>query len=269
MAASLTASSGHRVLERKITATVPFSVARRRCSCCVLSRHCLPAGLSAEQTLRFEEAVMRSRNLESGQHLFRVGDPFINMFAVHSGCLKTYTVDAEGREHVVNFHFSGEVIGADAIYPERHLTNGLALEDSSVCYLPFRAISELAHEMPQLQTQVFRMLSRDVLGMTSIAGDFTAEERLAAFLVMVSARLRTHGQAPTAIQLAMSRQDIANYLRLATETVSRILARFQRNGLVKADRKQIVLLRPEGLLELAECMNPWANWPDGQDDGSI
>ena len=57
----------------------------------------------------------------------------------------------------------------------------------------------------------------------------------------------------------MSRQDIANYLRLATETVSRILARFQQKELVKADRKHISLLNPDGLREIAECMNPWGN----------
>jgi Mn-dependent DtxR family transcriptional regulator len=56
----------------------------------------------------------------------------------------------------------------------------------------------------------------------------------------------------------MSRQDIANYLRLATETVSRILARFQKSGLLRANRRQITLLNPEGLYAIAECMNPYS-----------
>ncbi len=60
----------------------------------------------------------------------------------------------------------------------------------------------------------------------------------------------------------MSRQDIANYLRLAPETVSRILARFQKDGLVKADRRHVALLDPAGLAEISACMNPYAGMGD-------
>jgi CRP/FNR family transcriptional regulator len=173
-------------------------------------------------------------------------------------------VDSEGREHVLSFHFASEIIGVDAIYPERHVSNCVALVDSLVCYLPFPAVTRLAHDMPELQAQLFRVLSRDLLSMTTMAGDFTAEERLAAFLVMVSARLRVRGQSPTHLDLAMSRQDIANYLRLAPETVSRILARFQRSGLVSADRKHITLTDPDGLMDMAACMNPYARYSGAQ-----
>lgn len=233
---------------------------RPRCTDCALRSRCLPGSLSAEQTLRFETAVMRCRQLAAGDHLFRVGDPFRCMFAVNTGCFKTYAVDAEGREHVLSFHFPSEIIGVDAIYPERHVSNCVALADSLVCYLPFTMLTRLAHDMPELQTQLFRLLSRDLLSMTTMAGDFTAEERLAAFLVMVAARLRVRSQAPTYLELAMSRQDIANYLRLAPETVSRILARFHKCGLVNADRKQITLTDPDGLMEIAACMNPYARY---------
>lgn len=241
-------------------ATLKLDVTRPRCSGCTLSRRCLPGNLSAEQTARFEAAVVRCRHLAAGDHLFRVGDPFRSMFAVHTGCFKTYAVDAEGREHVLSFHFASEIIGVDAIYPERHVSNCISLVDSLVCYLPFPAVTRLAHDMPELQAQLFRVLSRDLLSMTSMAGDFTAEERLAAFLVMVSARLRARGQSPAQLELAMSRQDIANYLRLAPETVSRILARFQKSGLVKADRKHITLTDQDGLMDIAACMNPYARF---------
>jgi CRP/FNR family transcriptional regulator, anaerobic regulatory protein len=234
---------------------------RTRCGACALAPRCLPGTLGGSQLRRFEEAVQRCRPLGAGDHLFRVGDPFRSMFAVHSGCFKTYTVDAEGREHVMAFHFAGEIIGVDAIYPERHVSSCVALsEHSTVCVLPYPALTRLAQELPQLQTQMLRMLSRYVLGSTSIAGDFSAEERLAAFLVMVSARVGRRQPCNGDLDLAMSRQDIANFLRLAPETVSRILARFQKAGLVKADRKHIALLDPEGLSELAACMNPYTRY---------
>lgn len=234
------------------------TIARKRCSSCAMRRRCLPAGLDADQIARFEANVQRFRTLAPGEHLFRVGDPFQCLFAVHSGCFKSYSVDHEGREHVNSFFFGGEVIGGDAIFPGQHGCNAVALGDSTVCYLPFRALSQLAQEMPELQAQMFRLLSRDVFSMTTITGDFTAEERLAGFLVMVAARHPDGMDGVKELDLAMSRQDIANYLRLATETVSRILARFQKSGLLKAYRRHITLLDFAGLYEIAECMNPYA-----------
>jgi CRP/FNR family transcriptional regulator len=228
-----------------------------RCSGCRLARRCLPALLDAERVKQFERCVERHRMLRAGDYLFRIGDPFRSIFALQSGCLKAHVVDAEGREHVVAFHFPGEILGVEAIYPGRYVSSVIALHDSSICFLPYPALTSVALGIPGLQAQLLQMLSRDMLGNSSMAGDFTAEERLAAFLVMVSARLRGRESQSPDLDLAMSRQDIANYLRLAPETVSRVLARFQKSRLVKADRKHITLLDPDGLAELAACMNPY------------
>lgn len=254
-------SSGKEVTGRHAPeAATPIKTgsARLRCGTCILRPHCLPASLSPEALLKFETIVQHGATLAPGEHLFRVGDGFHSLYAVRTGCLKTCAVDPNGREHVLNFHFVGEIIGIDAIFPEQHFADAIALVESSVCHLPYRAISQLAHENPHLQSQLVRVLSRHVFSMTSISGDFTAEERLAAFLVMVGARHRVVGGGVTELQLAMSRQDIANYLRLATETVSRILARFQKSGLLRANRRQITLLNPDGLYAIAECMNPYS-----------
>ncbi len=232
-------------------------VGRPHCGSCVVALSCLPGALNEVQIRRFEEAMPRCRRIGVGEHLYRVGDPFRNLFAVRTGCLKTYAVDSGGREHVMAFHFPGELIGSDAIYPERCVSSCVALVPSVLCCLPFSVLTSLSRDIPELQTQLLRAMSRDVLGTSSIAGDFTAEERLAGFLVMVSARLHRARKPAAALDLAMSRQDIANYLRLAPETVSRILARFQKSGLVKTDRKHITLLDQNGLLEISACMNPY------------
>lgn len=240
------------------TTPTKSSPVRPRCGTCMLRPYCLPADLAPEPLRKFENMVQHFATLAPGEHLFRVGDSFHSLYAVRTGCLKTCAVDPNGREHVLNFHFVGEIIGIDAIFPGQHFSDAIALVESSVCHLPYRAISQLAREIPELQVQVVRALSRHVFSMTSISGDFSAEERLAAFLVMVSARHRLAGGGSTELQLAMSRQDIANYLRLATETVSRILARFQKSGLLQANRRQITLLNPDGLYAIAECMNPYS-----------
>jgi CRP/FNR family transcriptional regulator len=248
---------------------VAVDITRPHCHSCAVAGSCLPGRLSPAQTERFQNSMQRCRRLRAGEYLYRVGDPFRSLYAVKSGCLKTYAVDAGGREHVMAFHFPGEMVGSDAIFPERFVSSCVALNTTVVCCLPFSGLMRLSQEIPELQNQILRALSRDVLGTTSIAGDFTAEERLAAFLVMVSARLHRARLAATALDLAMSRQDIANYLRLAPETVSRILARFQKCGLVKADRKHITLVDHDGLSEIAACMNPYARQGDSAGSANL
>lgn len=201
--------------------------------------------------------------LAGGEHLLRAGDRFHNLFAVRSGCLKTFCVDAGGREHVVNFHFPGEIVGADAIYPGRHVGSIVALSTSVVCSLPFDALTRLSVTMPEIHQQLIRLISREIFSTAVIAGDFTAEERLAAFLVMIAARNPAEADSPASLELPMSRQDIANYLRLAPETVSRILARFQQAGLLTTDRRHVTLLDPAGLYAIGECMNPYATLRPG------
>ena len=85
------------------------------CGECRLRNRCLPSLLSGDALRRFQQALPRPRHLRAGEHLFRVGDEFLAVFSVGSGCLKTYAVDPEGREHVLNFHFPGELLGIDAI----------------------------------------------------------------------------------------------------------------------------------------------------------
>ena len=84
-----------------------------------------------------------------------------------------------------------------------------------------------------------------------LAGDWSADERMAAFLVRLSRRLAARGFSAERFQLTMSRTDIANYLRLAPETVSRVLKRFQQDGLVAVDRRDLQLLDPVALDALA------------------
>lgn len=230
--------------------------ARPQCRSCVLVAQCLPGTLQPDEVQQFERSVQRCRPLAAHEHLFRAGDPFRSIFAIQSGTCKTYMVDNSGREHVISFYFAGEIMGMDAIYPGRHPSSCVALANSRICVFPYPLLTSLATGIPNLQLQMLRLFSREILGNSALAGDFSADERLATFLVMVAARQKDTGS--TDLQLAMTRQDIANYLRLAPETLSRILARFQKNGLIRTSRRLITLLDVDGLAELAACMNPYA-----------
>ncbi len=227
------------------------SRAQVACSQCSLGELCLPKDLTEEDRSRFEQIVHRSRPIQAGEHIFRSGDEFKSVAAVRTGCFKSYAIDREGQEQVLGFHLPGEIIGLDAIHSCKHVANVVALDTSAVCSLPFNSISGLARSMPDLQQELFRVMSQRISELETIAGDLSADERIALFLMSLSARFSRRGYSDREFILSMSRRDIASYLRLATETVSRVLARFQQRGLIKVDRKQVRITDPEGLTQVA------------------
>ncbi|HVR80674.1 MAG TPA: cyclic nucleotide-binding domain-containing protein [Luteimonas sp.] len=226
--------------------------ALRFCSTCAFSQACLSEGMDKSALMDLHVLVEHVGPLHAGDHLFREGDPFEAIAAVRAGTVKTYTVDREGREHVLGFHLPGEVIGLNAIDGEHYPCNAVALDTVMLCRFSFPKISLLAARLPGLQQHLFRLLSRDIGSAALLAGDWSADERMAAFLIGLSRRLAARGFSPNRFQLTMARTDIANYLRLAPETVSRVLKRFQDEGLIMVDRRELELVGRDRLEILAE-----------------
>jgi len=221
------------------------------CSTCAFSAACLESGYGKSQLRELHVLVEHVGPFEEGEHLFREGNPFNAIAAVRAGTVKTYVTDTEGREQVQGFFLPGEVIGLNAISQARYPCNAVALDSVELCRFSFTNISALATRMPGLQLQLFRLLSLDIGKATLLAGNYSADERMAAFLVSLSRRYVRHGFPANRFRLSMSRTDIANYLRLASETVSRVFRRFQDEGLIRVERRDLELLDPPALQMLA------------------
>ena len=222
------------------------------CSTCAFSQACLSEGMDKSGLMDLHMLVEHVGPFRAGEHIFREGDPFEAIAAVRAGTVKTYVIDREGREHVLGFHLPGEVIGLNAIDGEHYPCNAVALDTVMLCRFSFPKISVLAAQLPGLQRHLFRLLSSDIGRAALLAGDWTADQRMAAFLIALSRRLAARGFSATRFQLTMARTDIANYLRLAPETVSRVLRRFQQDGLLQVDRRELELADRDRLEALAE-----------------
>jgi CRP/FNR family transcriptional regulator, anaerobic regulatory protein len=224
----------------------------RFCSTCAFSQACMDQGMDKAALSDLHVLVEHVGPLAPGDHIFREGDHFDAIAAVRAGTVKTYVVDRDGHEHVLGFHLPGEIIGLDAIDGEHYPCNAIALDTVMLCRFSFPKIAVLATRLPGLQRQLFRLLSRDIGRAALLAGDWSADQRVAAFLVGMSRRLVARGFSPTRFQLTMSRTDIANYLRLASETVSRVLRRFQQDGWVRVEGRSLELIDPGALQMLAQ-----------------
>ena len=221
------------------------------CSQCTLGDLCLPRGLDAQSKEQFEHIVNKSRAIQPGEHIFRAGDKLNCIAAVRAGCFKSYVIDQNGEEQVLGFYLPGEIIGFDAIHEKTHKANVVALDTSSVCGLNFSSVSDMARQLPDLQDELFRVMSAQISELEANAADLSAEERIARLLWSLSTRFASRGYSQTEFNLSMSRRDIASHLRLATETISRVLARFQSAGIIKVNRKKVAILDVDRLRELS------------------
>ena len=220
------------------------------CRDCSLSSLCLPMGLRPDDVDRLDAIVKRNRPLQRVDHLFRAGEGFRNLYVVKTGAVKTFTQTNEGDEQVVGFHLPGEVLGLDAIQDGHHGCSARALETTAICELPFDRLEDLSSNIPSLQHQTFRLLSKEIsheAEMMALLGRSSAEERVASFLLSLSERFRRRGFSATDFFLSMSRQEIGSYLGLALETVSRLFTRFQDEGVLKVERKHVQILDLERL----------------------
>ncbi len=226
---------------------------RQNCSTCSLRELCLPIGLSAEEMRELDALITQGRPVKRGDGLYRAGEPFRSLFAVRVGFFKSSVISEDGREQVTGFHMSGELMGMDAISSDTHTCDAIALEDSEVCELPFAEIETLARNIPALQRHLYKVMSREIVrdhGVMLLLGNMKAEERLAAFLLNLSQRFALRGYSATSFHLRMTREEIGSYLGLKLETVSRILSRFQDQGLIKVQNRLIEIINHDGIKKI-------------------
>ena len=226
------------------------------CSTCNLREICLPVGLSKLELEYIDRRMVTTRRrLARGETLYRTGDHFESLYAVWTGFFKTCIASKDGREQVTGFQMGGELIGMDGIGTRRHEADAVALEESQVCVIPFKALEMLAHEVPSLQQQFHRILSCEIVrnqGVMLLLGSMYAEERLAAFLLNLTYRLQARGYSASSVLLRMRREEIGSFLGLTLETVSRTFSKFQTEGLLFVRNRQIRITDPLGLQHIVD-----------------
>lgn len=233
---------------------ISLSSIKAACKECTLGELCLPLGLNDTDVGALDRAIKRRRTLKKGELVYRFGDPLRSLYAVKSGAVKTTGLMEDGRAQVTGFYLPGELLGFDAINADEHPCSAEALETTEVCEIPFTDLEALASKVPGLQHQLFKVMSREIVHEEQhlmMLGRMTAEERLASCLLSFSRRQARLGQSADKLHLAMSRQDIGDYLGLALETVSRLFSRFQEEGTINVQGRNIELLDMECLKSLA------------------
>lgn len=224
------------------------------CQHCSLSNLCLPLAFEDSELDKLDEVVNRDRVFSRGEVVFAQSTPFRSCYAVKSGAIKTSVVTEAGDEQITGFFMPGELVGLDSMSDDAHASTARALERTSVCEIPVPRLEELVHVLPGLQSHMFHLMSQEIRNshqLSVLLSKNTAEERIAALLLSLSSRFRRRKLSATHFNLPMARNDIANFLGLAVETVSRVFTRFQNQGLIRAKGRDIELLDLEALQLMA------------------
>lgn len=219
-----------------------------------ISQLCIPFTLNEHELDQLDNIIERKKPIQKGQTLFKAGDELKSLYAIRSGTIKSYTITEQGDEQITGFHLAGDLVGFDAIGTGLHPSFAQALETSMVCEIPFETLDDLSGKMPNLRQQMMRLMSGEIKGdqdMILLLSKKNAEERLAAFIYNLSRRFAQRGFSPREFRLTMTRGDIGNYLGLTVETISRLLGRFQKSGMLAVKGKYITIENSDLLAQLA------------------
>jgi CRP/FNR family transcriptional regulator, anaerobic regulatory protein len=234
----------------------PISL-REDCGALLVRQLARSLALQPEQIDGMHSLHGRHRALGSGEHLFHLGERLSALYVSRHGSLKSVAMTEEGVEQVIAFHLPGELIGLDALGSGQHRCQAVALEAAEVCELNVGQLERAAREVPGLQHGLLRLMGRSVevdQDHLALLGRPQAIERLALFLVGLVTRLQAQGLDGERFALPMSRADIASYLGLVIETVSRGFGRLQDEGLLKVSGRRLQILDMHGLRVHAHCV---------------
>lgn len=219
-----------------------FAQVKASCPDCRLSVLCLPFGLQPHEIKQLASIVKNRLPLQLDDYLYLQGEECLHLYAVKSGSFRSFILNTDGLEQTIGFYLPGEIMGLDALQHGRYSCSTIALETGSVCEVPLLRLNELCGQIPGLQIQLMRILGKEITSdhdQIVLLGHRTAKERMASFLLMLSRRYGALGFSNTTFNLSMRRQDIANFLGITIETVSRQLAELSKQGIITVKQRGI------------------------------
>ncbi len=215
------------------------------CAGCRVRHLCLPAQFSEDAVVRFNSAISIRRRIERGAHVFHSGERFRSLFTIRVGFFKSYAVTEDGAMQIMRFPMAGELLGLDGIAAGRHMQTVEALGYAEVCQIPYASVTALASGMPEVRDAIDKTLADAIHRKQAIVmmlGSMRVEARMAAFPLDLAQKLLVRGYSQRAFVLPMTRFDIAKYLAVRNETVTRTLMALKRDGVIALSGCRVEIL---------------------------
>jgi CRP/FNR family transcriptional regulator len=232
----------------------PGAACPEPCNNCTARSLTICAPLTMDEQLRMAD-LATTACLRPHQVLFGEGDTAEHVYSITSGSLSLSKSMADGRRQITGFLGPGDFVGLNT--REAYTVSAETLTETHVCRFPRLAFRKLMATMPALEHKLLALAESELATAQEqilLLGRKTAMERIASFLLLQSERCRARGMAANPIPLPMTRAEVADYLGLTIETVSRCFTKLRKLeviGLLAADRVEIK--QPDRLRHLAEA----------------
>ena len=233
---------------------VKFPASPTSCSECRWSSRCLVSTLDGNDSKVWTATKAGGKSISSGAHIVRQGEELTHLYVVKSGTAKSYINSEEGHEQIVAFHYPGNCIGFDAIAGGAYLSSVSALESVSLCKFTFPVGEDLGELSLDLWSAAVTVTASQVVERNDhllLLSQKSVHARFASFLLFLSSRYSSLGCSGLEFNLTMSRHDIANYLSMAVETVSRMINEIQNLGVITVDRRLVTIVSMDRLQNIA------------------
>ncbi|WP_395944737.1 cyclic nucleotide-binding domain-containing protein [Brevundimonas sp.] len=200
------------------------------------------------------DAIAERVALKSGEALIREGDPATHLFNITSGSVRIYKLLPDGRRQITGFLFAGDFVGLAT--GQDYAFSGEAIEDATLCRFRKSDYRALIRERPSLEEALLDRATHELAAAQNqmlLLGRKTAQERIASFLLDLPTRDPLRPSAEDQVRLPMTRSEIADYLGLTIETVSRVLTKLKTTGVIRLlALNELRIEQPERLREIAE-----------------
>lgn len=213
------------------------------CSDCALHPICDPAPIGNITFDIAESLVFKKQPIKAGEVIYHEGQPFVDLYAFTLGSAKEVWHFDQPEQQIISFKIIGELAGQNAIAQEVYPYTLVALEDCSVCTIRYQDLLSSASSIPLLLTRIIQLLSTDSHHESevkkSLAVATNAETKVKSFLYNLSSRYKARSENHIDFKLSMNRSEIANYLGITKETLSRSLTSLQNKSLIEISGKYI------------------------------
>ena len=215
------------------------------CAGCKAQPFCLQSLIPSDQLRQFKSVIKKKGPYQRGENIYREGMPFNSLYFVQQGSVKTEVCTVNGVTEVTAFYLMGELLGMDSIGSESYPADAVAMEETWLCELPFNELQGICNSCESFQQALIVRLGRTInmdVYQWALARNLKAKQKVAWFIFDLFKRVNSRSSTDLrTIPLPMRKTDIANYLGLAPESLSRALHALEQEGMIVNHTKNIYL----------------------------
>ena len=227
-----------------------------KCATCSSRDKSVFCDLSTEEA-KAMDAVKGCNIYDRGQVIFHEGNRTNGVYCINRGKIKLFQLGTEGKEQIIRFAKAGDVIGYRALLSEEALSaSAEALEEAAVCFIPKAQVLKLITENSNFNFKMLKVLSHELGEAAKVITDLAQKpvrERLAETLLILKDTFELDGEK--AIQVKLSREELANIVGTATESVIRLLSEFKKDKLIAVEGRKIKLINIPELTRVANIFD--------------